>query len=83
MNDYAIKQLAAAVMLQAVKDYFNAPDTIRKTIMSKAQIIKDLRSRWMRELTDGMSVIVAKQLLTHPAEIYARVFKYESEDEAI
>lgn len=81
MSDQAIKQLAAAVMLQAVKDYFKAPDTTRKTLMSKSQIIKDLRSRWMRELTDGMSVMVADQLLKHPAEIYARVFTYESEDE--
>ena len=77
MNDQAIKSLAAAVMLQAVKDYFKMAQSKR------AEIIKDLRSRWMQDLSGGMSLVVAEQLLKHPAEIRARVLVFEKDENEV
>lgn len=77
MDEHAIRNLAAAVMLQAVKDYF------RGTEKRQVKIIKDLRSRWMREFSNGVSVIVAERLLKNPKEIKARMFAYESEDDEL
>ena len=77
MEEYAVKNLAAAVMLQAVKDYF------RTSEKGRVAVIKDLHSRWMREFTNGMSVIVADRLLKAPKEIKARMFAYESEDDEL
>lgn len=74
MNDFAIRQLAAAVTLQAVKDFCNGSDK------KKVKILKDLHSRWMQDFTNGHSLIVAEQLELHPDEIRARVCKYESEE---
>lgn len=69
MTDHAIRQLAAAVMLQAVKDYFQSSSA------KKQLILKDLRSTWMRTFTDGTSVNVAEQLEKRPEEIRARLRK--------
>ena len=55
----AIKNLASAVLLQAAKDYCSGDDRQR------ARILKELRSKWMQELTalnDCNSLIVAEQL---------------------
>lgn len=70
MTEYAIKQLAAAVELQAVKDYFRKRTTPEK----RKIILKDLRSAWMQEFTNGNSLIIAEQLEFHPDEIKARIF---------
>ena len=75
MSDFAIRQLAAAVTLQAVKDFFHS-STAKKKI-----ILKDLRSAWMRNLTNGTSANVAEQLEKHPEEIRERVRRHESEEE--
>lgn len=57
------KQLAAAITLQAVKEYVYGTASRRKTILS------DLRSMWMDFITDGFSLIVAEQLEKRPDEI--------------
>lgn len=77
MDEQAIKNLAAAVMLQAVKDYFRCSEK------GQVKVIKDLRSRWMREFSNGVSVVVAEKLLKNPKEIKARMFAYESEDDEL
>ena len=73
-----IRNLAAAVMLQAVRDYFDWDATPEK----RAVILKDLRSSWMRFLTDNMSVVVAEQLEKNPDEIRA-IIKAEEECETL
>ena len=75
MNEQSIRNLASAVMLQAVKDYFSTSKE------GKQQILKDLRSAWMRDFTNGTSVNVAEQLKLHPDEIKERLRKnYFKED---
>jgi hypothetical protein len=69
MNADIIKNLAAATMLQAAKDYFHWKATPEK----RAVILKDLRSEWMDFFTDGMSIAVADKLEKHPEEIKARL----------
>lgn len=75
MTDTNIRNLAAAITLQAVKDYFdeNVTDAKRKVIL------KDLRSAHMDFITNGMSIIVAEQLEKHPEEIAERLRRH-SED---
>lgn len=75
MSDFAIRQLAAAVTLQAVKDFFHS-STKKKRI-----ILKDLRSGWMRNFTNGTSVNVAEQLEKNPEEIRERLRKHAKEEE--
>lgn len=65
MNE--IKQLAAAIMLQAAKDYFNTSENGKKVI------INDLRSEWMLFLTDGQSEIISEKLLSDPEGIKTRI----------
>ena len=62
-----MKNLGAAVLLQAVKDYFNET-TVRQEI-----IIKDLKSDWLDFLTNGMSTVVAEQLILNPEQIKNRL----------
>ena len=71
-----VKELAAATILQAVKDYFDCASEPKK----QAVILKDLRSSWMDLLTNGMSVVVAERLENHPAEIAERLNKMPKED---
>ena len=72
--DNIIKQLGCKVMYQAVKDFANGNETKRK------EIINDLRSKWMCNFTNDMSIIVAEQLELHPDEITARILKQETEE---
>jgi len=74
MSDHAIRQLAAALMLQAVKDYFHS-STGKKRV-----ILKDLRSAWMRFLTNGTSVNIAEELEKHPEEIRERMRRHAKEE---
>ena len=76
MNDNAIRQLAAAVTLQAVKDFFNASEKKKKIIL------KDLRSAWMRTLTDGTSANVADELEKNPNEIWERLRQHSAKERA-
>lgn len=76
MKSNPIKQLGAAVTLQAVKDYFSC-----KKPEKKQEILADLRSKWVCALTGGTSANVAEQLELHPEEIKARLFKHIKEEE--
>ena len=76
MNDYAIRQLAAAVVLQAVKDFFHSSTAMKKVIL------KDLRSAWMQMLTSGTSANVANELEKHPEAIRERLRRHSAEERA-
>jgi hypothetical protein len=71
MSEFGIRNLAAAVTLQAVKDFFSG-STKKKQI-----ILADLRSDWMRNFTNGTSVNVAEQLEKNPEEIRERFRRHE------
>ena len=71
MTDARYRNLACAITMQAVKDYFHS------TASGKAQILEELRSKYMEFITNGTSVIVAEQLELHPKEIRARMLKEE------
>ena len=74
MTDQNIRNLACAIILQAVRDYF------RSSSGQKAVILKDLRSPYMDMLSNGTSVLVAEQLELHPEEIKARLHNIPEED---
>ena len=63
--------LACAIILQAIKDYFDHPKQQRK-------ILKDLRSPHMDFITQGKSLLAAEQLERHPKEVQARLKRSES-----
>ena len=69
------RQLVAAVLLQAARDYCK-DDSERK----RSEIIKSLRSPYMDFMSNGMSIVVADQLKLHPDEISERL-KYQQEEE--
>ena len=79
MSDASIRNLACAIVLQAVRDYFTKKEykTKAKTeemfIKKRKTILKDLRSSYMNLITQGTSVVVADQLEKHPEEIAARM----------
>lgn len=79
MNDASIRNLACAIVLQAVRDYFTKEEykTEKKTesmfAKKRKTILKDLRSPYMEMLSNGTSVVVAEQLEKHPEEIVARM----------
>lgn len=75
MNDANIRQLACAILMQAVRDYF------RSSTEKKAIILADLRSSYMDTITNGLSIVVAEQLELHPDEIRERLYHFhETED---
>lgn len=67
MTDANIRNLACAITMQAVRDYF------KTTQKGKNKILKDLRSEYMDFITNGTSVTVADQLELHPNEIRERL----------
>lgn len=67
MNDTNIRNLACAIIMQAVKDYFNSSEKRRPSVL------RDLRSPWMNMITNGTSTLVAEQLELHPEEIAERL----------
>lgn len=69
MSDVAIRNLAAAITLQAVKDFVSGTPKQQKAIL------KDLRSSRMNFITSGMSTVVAEQLELHPDEIAERLHR--------
>ena len=83
MTDKNIHDLACAIVLQAVRDYFTkdkykSKDKTEKTFPKKQKrILKDLRSEYMNFITDGLSVVVAEKLESNPKEIRARLRKYD------
>ena len=75
MNEAGIRNLACAIIMQAVRDY------LRSASGKKELILKDLRSPYMDMLSNGMSVVVAEQLEKHPEEIRARLRKYANKEQ--
>ena len=67
MSDANIRNLACAIIMQAVRDFLDGTDKQRKAIL------KDLRSSYMDLLSNGTSVVVAEQLEKHPEEIAERM----------
>lgn len=67
---FFIRNLASAVLLQAVKDYCQGSEK------EKRDVIKDLNSKWMDELTQGLSKVYAEKLLKNSEEITERVAKH-------
>lgn len=72
--DGYIKNFAAAILLQAVKDFCYGGEATKKAVL------EDLKSSWMSFLTDGESDIVAEQLMAHPKEIRQRIIRMEKEE---
>lgn len=70
------RQLAAAIVYQASKDYCSK----KATDKTRSAIIKDLRSKRMDAITDGMSPIIAEQLELHPDEIRERIQQQPQEE---
>lgn len=79
MTEYAIRQLACATIIQAVRDYFHAEATETK----RKAILKDLRSDWMDFFTNGTSAVVAEQIEKNPKEIAERLHKHMEENDEI
>lgn len=67
MTDANIRNLACAIIMQAVKDFLDGTDKQRNAVL------KDLRSPYMDMLSNGISAVVAEQLELHPEEIAARM----------
>ena len=72
MMEHNVRQLACATILQAAKDYFSTSSE-----KNKSQILKELRSVWMTDFTNGTSAIVAEQLEKRPEEIKNRLQKHK------
>ena len=73
MEDWAVKNIACATLLQAVKDYVDFPN-------QRKAILKDLRGEkdgWMPFFTQGQSLVVADQLETNLDAIAARLHNQE------
>ena len=83
MSDKNIHNLACAIVLQAVRDYFikdkykDKKKTEDMFIKKRETILKDLRSKRMEFISDGRSVIVAEQLEKNPREILTRLQRQE------
>lgn len=69
-KQYAVnaRQLAAAIMLQATRDYCKS-----RSESKRAAILKDLRSPHMDFVSNGLSLVVAEGLENHPDEIAERL----------
>ena len=72
------RQLVMSVIYRAASEYCSSnSESHRKAIL------KDLRSRHMDEISDGMSVIVAEQLELHPEEIAERFRRHHEDDSEV
>ncbi len=78
MTKKSIRELACAILMQAVRDYVANGTTYEE----RQQILKDLRSTRMEFITNGLSIVTADQLELHPDEIRQRV-RRDSEEELI
>ena len=79
MTDQNIRNLACAIILQAVRDYFVKDEYFTKEKTEKMfekkrkRILKDLRSPYMDFISGGKSVVVAEKLEKNPREILSRI----------
>ena len=67
------RQLVAAILLQATRDYCRT-----NAESSHKEVIRSLRSSHMDFISNGMSIIVAEQLEKNGDEIKARLIKEEA-----
>lgn len=78
-----IRSLAAEVLLRAARDYCRPEIQETRRFKTKKgerkSILSDLRGRWLVELTDGLSLTVAKELETNEDAIKERL-KYIKEE---
>lgn len=68
------RALVAAIMLQATKDYCET-----QSQAEKAKIIKDLRSQYMRDISNDQSVIIAEKLSKNSQKIADRLRRHTAE----
>lgn len=47
---------------------------------TRKSLLKDFRSDYLNQLSDGMALVVAEQLEKNPKEIIERVKKYKAEE---
>lgn len=62
------RQLAFAILMQAVRDYCRTTSETTKIV-----ILQDLRTDYMDNITDGMSIVAAEKLELYPKDIAARL----------
>ena len=76
-EQYAVnaRQLIASVVLQGVRDYCRTRSEPKRN-----KILKDLRSKRMDFMSDGMSIIAAEQLEKNGDAIRARILNEEDEE---
>lgn len=72
MTNAQARNLACAITMQAVRDYFREGTTDAR----KQAILKELRSNYMQLITGGTSIVVAEQLEKNPKEIAERLKLY-------
>lgn len=70
------KELCMRITYESIEEF------IEKYGKEKAQnkIIKELKSPWMKFVSNGLSIILAEKLETNPAEICDRVKRLDEED---
>ena len=71
-KEKATYDIYMAVTLRAVKDYCKSKDE-----SEKKEILKNLRSPYLSDRTNGLSVIAANELKAHPKEIRKRLIMAE------
>jgi hypothetical protein len=73
---YNYRNLGAAIVLQAVKDYFDPKERFGK----KATIRKHLKAPGLVALSDGLSLVAAEELKKNPKAIAERLGKEETQN---
>ena len=72
---YDYKNLGCAIVLEAVKEYFEVGTTDSK----KKTILKHLKQDFIVAISDGLSLVVAEQIKKNPKEIAMRLKKCKEE----
>lgn len=74
---YNYRNLGAAIVLQATKDMVDPLISWKR----KKEILKDLRSEYLIQLSDGLSLVAAEQIEKHPIEIAERLGRLKEDVE--
>lgn len=75
--DENYRQLGRAITYEAIKEFAEEKNNPKR----QHKIIKELRSKHMDLVSEGLSVILADKLETNPNEICDRVKKLEEEEQ--
>lgn len=73
---YNYRNLGAAIVLQAVKDYLDPKERFGK----KTTILKHLKAPGLAALSDGLALVAAEQLKKNPKEIAERLGKADNQN---